>query len=85
MEGTTRSLAWWLLVTCAFCFTRVANAQISPGPLARPHEGLSGAANCIKCHEVSTKWGEMGFILPRREAVVVRDARQLEMAGNEDS
>ena len=55
MEGTTRSLAWWLLVTCAFCFTRVANAQISSGPLARPHEGLSGAANCIKCHEVSTK------------------------------
>jgi len=55
MEGTTRSLVWWLLVTCALCFTRVANAQISPGPLARPHESLSGAANCIKCHEVSTK------------------------------
>ncbi len=34
---------------------------------------------------ILSKWGEMGFILPRREAVVVRDARQLEMAGNEDS
>jgi hypothetical protein len=33
----------------------MANAQISPGPLARAHQNLDGAANCIKCHEVSTK------------------------------
>ncbi len=32
-----------------------ANAQISPGPLARAHQSLGGSANCIKCHEVSTK------------------------------
>ncbi len=30
-------------------------AQISPGPLARAHQGLSGDTNCIKCHEVSTR------------------------------
>ena len=33
---------------------------------------------------ILSKWGEMGFILPRREAVVVRDARLLEKAGNEE-
>jgi len=26
-------------------------AQISPGPLARPHERLEGSANCLKCHD----------------------------------
>lgn len=25
-------------------------AQISPGPLARPHQSLEGASNCVKCH-----------------------------------
>jgi hypothetical protein len=33
----------------------VSFAQISPGPLARAHQNLNGAANCIKCHEVSTR------------------------------
>jgi len=28
---------------------RVA-AQISPGPLARPHRTLEGAQNCVSCH-----------------------------------
>jgi hypothetical protein len=32
-----------------------AHAQISPGPLASAHRNLNGSANCIKCHEVSTK------------------------------
>ena len=31
------------------------NAQISPGPLAKVHQGLSGDTNCTKCHEVSTR------------------------------
>lgn len=30
-------------------------AQISPGPLAKAHQSLSGGTNCTKCHEVSTK------------------------------
>jgi len=32
-----------------------------------------------------SKWGEMGFVLPRREAVIVCDAHRLELAGDEDS
>jgi hypothetical protein len=31
------------------------HAQISPGPLARAHQSLSGDTNCTKCHEVSTR------------------------------
>lgn len=26
-------------------------AQLSPGPLSRPHAALEGSANCLKCHE----------------------------------
>src|SRR5512135_1255666 len=37
------------------CFAHFASAQISPGPLARAHQSLSGGENCIKCHEVNTK------------------------------
>jgi hypothetical protein len=51
-----RAPAWWVLATCLFAVAHgVGNAQISPGPLARAHQNLNGAANCIKCHEVSTK------------------------------
>ena len=34
---------------------RTLNAQISPGPLAKAHQSLSGDTNCTKCHEVSTR------------------------------
>ena len=30
-----------------------AEAQISPGPLARAHQGLNGSTNCTKCHTTS--------------------------------
>jgi hypothetical protein len=30
-------------------------------------------------------WGKMGYVLPRREAVLVRDARQLALAEEDDS
>jgi uncharacterized paraquat-inducible protein A len=30
-----------------------ANAQISPGPLARPHRDLEGATHCIACHKLA--------------------------------
>ena len=33
-------------------FARPGYAQISPGPLARAHESLSGSLNCTKCHEL---------------------------------
>lgn len=32
-----------------------AQAQISPGPLARAHQSLEGGSNCTKCHAVSTR------------------------------
>jgi len=30
---------------------RVASAQISPGPLSRPHKELNGSTNCATCHK----------------------------------
>lgn len=45
-----------LLFACAALLSaHILRAQISPGPLARAHQSLDGPANCIKCHEVSTK------------------------------
>ncbi len=46
-------------VLLMFCFTVYllefvslsANAQISPGPLSRPHQSLSGSTNCASCHK----------------------------------
>lgn len=37
------------------CFACYAHCQISPGPLTRAHQDLSGNTNCTKCHEVSAK------------------------------
>ncbi|WP_348263411.1 hypothetical protein P8935_02385 [Telmatobacter sp. DSM 110680] len=31
------------------------HAQISPGPLAKAHQSLTGDTNCTKCHAVSTR------------------------------
>ena len=36
--------------TC-FGFTSQASAQISPGPLSRPHQSLNGSTNCASCHK----------------------------------
>lgn len=51
----TRMLAAFWIFGFTVLFSLAAHAQISPGPLARPHQSLNGDANCIKCHEVSTK------------------------------
>ena len=49
----------WLHWLFASAFVLSSNlpihAQISPGPLAKAHQGLSGDTNCIKCHQVSTR------------------------------
>jgi hypothetical protein len=54
-----RHLPWafaWTLAILFLCGAiEKSHAQISPGPLARPHQKLNGTENCIKCHEVSTK------------------------------
>src|SRR5262249_44818585 len=36
-----------------------ARAQVSPGPLARPHQSLNGTTNCTQCHEFTR--GEPAF------------------------
>ncbi len=44
-----------LLTGLVVCFSFPATAQISPGPLAKAHQGLSGAADCIQCHQVAVE------------------------------
>src|SRR3981081_611959 len=34
-----------------FVFLATAAAQISPGPLSRPHHSLNGSTNCAPCHK----------------------------------
>jgi len=50
-----RNHACWLALCLTCTLLGVANAQISPGPLARAHSTLGGDSNCVKCHEVSTR------------------------------
>ena len=38
-------------------FASIATAQISPGPLARPHRDLEGATHCIDCHKLASGKG----------------------------
>ena len=53
-------------------------AQISPGPLARAHQSLSGGTNCIKCHQVSTKAPSFRCLECHKEiAAELRDTRGL--------
>src|ERR1051325_5329794 len=47
-------------LACALILMLLASAhtmyaQISPGPLAKAHQAMSGGTNCTKCHEVSTR------------------------------
>ncbi|HEX6105151.1 MAG TPA: cytochrome c3 family protein, partial [Gemmatimonadales bacterium] len=45
-----RRLLTALVVPAALALASPAAAQISPGPLARPHAGLEGALRCRECH-----------------------------------
>jgi hypothetical protein len=54
LRYATRSLTRVSIVGFFFLFAWRAQAQISPGPLARAHQGLNGTTNCVKCHQVST-------------------------------
>jgi len=40
-----------LLLAGLFLFPALCAAQISPGPLSRPHQSLSGSTNCASCHK----------------------------------
>jgi hypothetical protein len=43
-------LALFLLVA----FTGLASAQVSPGPLSKAHQSLSGTSQCSSCHQFGT-------------------------------
>jgi hypothetical protein len=52
-----RRASFIVLLGALFCllaglFGFPANAQISPGPLSKAHQSLSGPANCTKCHDL---------------------------------
>ena len=40
----------WLVVMALLAGAPGARAQVSPGPLAKPHAALEGNLNCAKCH-----------------------------------
>ena len=40
-----------LLLICWAATHSTSSAQISPGPLSRPHQSLNGSTNCASCHK----------------------------------
>jgi len=44
----------FLMVALVCLLPHSARGQISPGPLARPHESLEGMKNCLKCHKLGS-------------------------------
>src|SRR6202158_4920641 len=52
-----------VFIRCGFLFAilsilagfnvRSVRAQISPGPLSKAHQSLSGPTNCTKCHDLA--------------------------------
>jgi hypothetical protein len=74
-----------LLLMTTLVLVPAAAAQISPGPLARAHAGLEGAANCTRCHPVGRKDAmdgaclschrEIAWLLERRRGVHTREGR----------
>ncbi len=60
--------------------------QISPGPLARPHASLEGAANCVKCHGLKGAGSpmtqvclqchkEIGWLMQQQRGLHAREVR----------
>ncbi|RME73808.1 MAG: hypothetical protein D6776_06375 [Planctomycetota bacterium] len=50
MRDTIRTVV--VAIGLALASASAARAQLSPGPLARPHAHLEGMRNCTHCHEV---------------------------------
>jgi hypothetical protein len=53
-----RRVSLAVCIGAIFCFLgalreRPAQAQISPGPLSKAHQTLSGPTNCTKCHDLA--------------------------------
>jgi hypothetical protein len=58
----------WLIVTAS------AGAQLSPGPLSRPHKQLNGMTHCVDCH--STRKGEFACLDCHKEIAGRLSARR---------
>jgi hypothetical protein len=50
LRRLVRLAPWVVLVAGWFLGLPTAAAQISPGPLSRPHQSLNGSTNCASCH-----------------------------------
>lgn len=50
-RGLGFSLAGVVITFLLFLSPPRATAQISPGPLSRPHQSLNGSTNCAECHK----------------------------------
>jgi hypothetical protein len=60
-HSTLRSLlAIFLFLAFTSC-AATARAQISPGPLAKAHQSLSGLLSCTKCHDLGAGAGGVKF------------------------
>ena len=51
-----------------------AGAQISPGPLARPHAQLEGSLNCTKCHGTRKSEMNQACLSCHKEIAALREA-----------
>ena len=47
----TFMLRLFLVCAASLLLSGISAAQISPGPLSRPHQSLNGSTNCASCHK----------------------------------
>jgi hypothetical protein len=52
LKKAVRNLATGVIALLVFCPLRLSG-QISPGPLSRPHQFLSGTTQCTSCHRLA--------------------------------
>jgi CRP-like cAMP-binding protein len=50
--------------------------------LSREELAQTTGTTLFTISRILSKWGEEGFVLPRREAVIVLDAKRLALAGS---
>lgn len=71
----TRRLALAPVMTLALLTPAASRAQISPGPLAKPHAQLEGATNCAKCHGLQRQPMSQMCVSCHKEIQALRSAR----------
>jgi hypothetical protein len=54
-RSSLRALSAIFFLSAVLLQLTSARAQISPGPLAKAHESLSGVLNCTKCHDLGAR------------------------------